>query len=117
VGTSGGQHRRRRIGAAGAALLALAITGAMAPAAPAHGRPDRCDRGLIVFTRFGDDGIPTLYTSDPCGGGLTPITYGHHASFSDDGRLLAYDSLPGGQPPADVFVSAPDGSHARDVTS
>jgi TolB protein len=87
-----------------------------APAlAAAH--PARCDEGRIVFTRAGDDGSPTVFSTDPCTGAVTRIAAGHHATLSRDGRLLAYDSIPDGQHTTDVFVSRPDGTGARDVTN
>jgi Tol biopolymer transport system component len=99
-----------------AALAAVLVT---APAALGERNSERCNRGTIVFTRFGDDGIPNLFATDPCGGSTRQITTtgGHHADLSADGRRLAYDTIPDGQDTTDVFVAGADGTGARDVTN
>ncbi|MDX6723031.1 MAG: hypothetical protein QOD73_1435 [Solirubrobacteraceae bacterium] len=96
--------------------LAAAVIAASAPAA-AQAHPGRCDQGRIVFTRTGDDGIPSIFSTDPCTGAVTRVAGGHHATLSPDGRLLAYDSILDGQQTTDVFVSRPDGTGARDITN
>ena len=96
-------------------LAAMVIAAGSAASARAHST--RCDEGRIVFTRTGDDGIPSVFSTDPCAGHVTRIAGGHHATLSPDGRLLAYDSIPDGQHTTDVFVSRPDGTAARDITN
>lgn len=96
--------------------LAAAAIAAGAPA-PARAHSARCDEGRIVFTRAGDDGLPSVFSTDLCTGQVTRIAGGHHATLSPDGRLLAYDSIPDGQQTTDVFVSRPDGTGARDITN
>lgn len=96
-------------------LAAAAI--AAGTAAPARAHSARCDEGRIVFTRAGDDGIPSVFSTDPCTGHVTRIATGHHATLSPDGRLLAYDGILDGQQTTDVFVSRADGSGARDITN
>jgi Tol biopolymer transport system component len=108
-----------------AALITIAILGtligALAPASAALGsdHAGRCDKGTIVFSRFGDGGIPNLFSISACGGATTQLTTtgAHHADISSDGRRLAYDSIPPGQSTTDVFVANGDGSHARDITN
>ena len=90
--------------------IAAAALVAFASAAPAQANPPRCNLGRIVFTRFGDDGIPTIYSADPCSGRVAPLAIGHHATLSPDGRVLAYDSIPDGETTTDVFIANPDGS-------
>ena len=109
----------RRPSASATILAAFAALLVATPAALGDRHPDRCDRGTIVFTRFGADGVPNLFATDPCGAHITQVTTtgGHHADLSPDGRLLAYDSIPAGQTTTDVFVGGADGSHARDVTN
>ena len=107
------------------AIVTIAIlgtlAGALASASAAVGadRAGRCDKGSIIFTRFGDDGIPNLFSTSPCGGPVSQVTTtgAHHADVSPDGRRLAYDSVPPGQTTTDVFVAAHDGSQARDITN
>ncbi len=97
--------------------IAAAALAAFASAAPAHANPSHCNLGRIVFTRFGDDGIPTIYSADPCSGRVAPLVIGHHATLSPDGRVLAYDSIPDGETTTDVFIANPDGSAPRNVTN
>jgi len=109
---------KQRAPIAAIVLAALAVALGAVPAAVADGHDGRCDKGRIVFTRFGDDG-PNLFSTDPCGGPATQVTTtgAHHADISPDGRWIAYDSIPAGQHTTDVFVSAADGSGARDITN
>ena len=78
-----------------AVVLAVA-TVAVTIAPPALAGGERCDnRGRIVFTRSGDDGIPNLFSTSPCGGAVVQLTTtgAHHADISRDGRWIAYDSV------------------------
>ena len=98
------------------ATVAVALT--FSSAAIAHG--GHCDdNGLIVFTRFGDDGIPNLFSTSPCGGGTTQLTTagGHHADISRDGRWISYDSILPEQTTTDVFLRRADNAQARDLTN
>jgi TolB protein len=108
-----------------AVIITIAIlstmTGALTSASGALGddHSGRCDKSTIVFTRIGDDGIPNLFSTSPCGGAVSQLTTtgAHHADVSPDGRHLAYDSIPPGQTTTDVFVANRDGSRARDITN
>ena len=102
-----------------AVVLAVA-TVAVTIAPPALAGRERCDnRGRIVFTRSGDDGIPNLFSTSPCGGAVVQLTTtgAHHADISRDGRWIAYDSAAPGQSTTDVFIARADGSQARDLTN
>jgi Tol biopolymer transport system component len=99
-------------------LATATVAGTIAPPALAGG--GRCDnRGRIVFTRFGDDGIPNLFSTSPCGGAVVQVTTtgAHHADISRDGRWIAYDTILPGQSTTDVFIARADGSQARDLTN
>src|SRR5947209_1459216 len=101
--------------------LALAVaTVTLTIASPALAGDVRCDgRGRIVFTRSGNDGIPNLFSTSPCGGAAVQLTTAgaHHADISRDGRWIAYDSVPSGQSTTDVFIARADGSEPRDLTN
>jgi TolB protein len=105
--------------------LALTIVAACAAAfgspsaARAAGHGPGCDNGTIVFSRFDQNGIPNLFATNPCGGAVAQITTagGHHPDISQDGRLLAYDSIGAGQSTTDVFLSSSEGTGPRNITN
>ena len=103
------QHRPT-ITTALALTIVAACTAAFgsSSAARAAGHGPRCDSGTIVFSRFDQNGIPNLFATNPCGGAVAQITTagGHHPDISQDGRLLAYDSIDAGQSTTDVFLSS-----------
>jgi Tol biopolymer transport system component len=100
-------------------VAAVAVMLGAAPTALAHEGSGPCKQGTIVFTRFGDDGIPNLFAVDACGAQARQLTTtgAHHADVSADGLRLAYDTIPTGQTTTDVFVGGADGAGARDVTN
>jgi Tol biopolymer transport system component len=102
------------------ALVLAVATVTLTIASPALARGERCDnRGRIVFTRSGNDGIPNLFSTSPCGGAVAQLTTtgAHHADISRDGRWIAYDSIVPGQSTTDVFIARADGSQGRDLTN
>ena len=110
---------KQRTGITFFVLIGIATALAASTAAMAGRHAERCDKSTIVFTRFGDDGIPNLFATDACGGPVTQVTTtgAHHADISRNGRLLAYDSIPDGQHTTDVFVRELHGSTARDISN
>ena len=77
-------------------IITIAVVGtltgafASASAASASDHAGRCESsGSIVFTRFGDDGIPNLFSTSPCGGTAVQVTTSgaHHADVSAATRL------------------------------
>ena len=92
------------------------------------GQPDWSPDGtrLVVYSNF--DGTPrvssNLYTVAPDGTKLHALTHARggrtqylSASFSPDGKWIAFSRLPGvGGVNADVFVMRADGTGIRNVT-
>jgi Tol biopolymer transport system component len=93
------------------------------------GQPDWSPDGKLILFYSNRDGPPSvsanLYTVRPDGTGLHPLTHARggkvqylSASFSPDGKWIAFGRTPGvgSAGNADVYVMRADGSGARDVT-
>ena len=95
------------------------LTDAQDPPSDCDGDPTTSPTGLVAFARTepcGNDAGPGIWTYDPVTDSVAKIvTSGSYPSFSADGSQLAYTAVVDGR--KQLFVSAPDGTGAKQLTT
>lgn len=95
------------------------LTDAQDPSSDCDGNPTTSPTGLVAFDRTepcGNDSGPAVWTYDPTADVVKKIvTSGSYPAFSADGSQLAYTAVVDGH--QQLFVSAPDGTGAKQVTT